>query len=514
MSSKYPHENFYALIAHQGKTIPNRVAFIINEEKITYKELLNRIDAFAGYLEYLGVQKEDRIGLFLRNSIEFVISIFAINKVGAIAVPINIFLKASELGYILNNANIKILIGSTLYKDTIKEIQTQLALVIWEGEDIERVDEHNSDFTQTLKRNLSVKQTPTALDDTFVFIYTSGTTGKPKGVMLSNKNIFSNILAGIDRIEVTHKDTAIIFLPMFHSFTFSIGLLLPLFVGAKNVIIPSIKPFSNIFKQTLLKRVTLFLGIPDVYNALAKAKLPWYFRWFNSIRVFVSGAAPLHEKTLRAMNQKFKGAVLLEGYGLSEASPAVSINSIEKQKVSSVGLPLKGYEVKIVDDEMSEVATKEVGNIIIKGDNVMQGYFNHESATDETLVNGWLLSGDMGYLDEEGYLFLVDRKKDMIISKGINIYPREIEDALSHFKGIKASAVIGIKQEEYGEIPEAYVELDEGIETIDIKALKKYLKEHLADYKLPKNIHIIDELPKNATGKVLKRVLKEHLEKL
>lgn len=388
MSSNYPYENFYALIAHQGKTIPNRIAYIINDEKISYKELLKRVDAFAGYLDHLGVQPGDRVGLFLRNSVEFVVSIFAISKVGAVGVPINIFLKSFELSYILSNADIKILIGSTLYSDTIKEIQTQLNVVIWEGEDIEIINEHNSSFAQIVKRNLEVAQSPRILDDIFVLIYTSGTTGKPKGVMLSNKNVFSNIQAGIERIRVTPKDTGIIFLPMFHSFTFSIGLLLPLYVGAKNVIIPSLKPFSNIFKQTLLKRVTLFLGIPDVYNALAKAKLPWYFRWFNCIRVFVSGAAPLHEKTLNAMNQKFKRAVLLEGYGLSEAAPAVSINSIERQKVSSVGLPLIGYDVKIVDSDMNEVAAKEVGNIIVKGDNVMLGYFNNENATDETIVNG------------------------------------------------------------------------------------------------------------------------------
>jgi len=512
MSSKsYPYENFYALLSHQGKTIPNRIAYIVNDEKITYKELLDRVDAFAGYLDHLGVQSGDRVGIFLRNSVEFVISIFAISKVGGVGVPINIFLKSFELSYILSNAGIKILIASTTFKDKVRKIQDQLSIVVWEGESIELVDEHNSLFSQTLKRGLVIKHTPRALDDTFVLIYTSGTTGKPKGVMLSNKNVFSNIIAGIDRIKVTQRDTGIIFLPMFHSFTFSIGLLLPLYVGAKNVIIPSIKPFSNIFKQTLLKRVTLFLAIPDVYNALAKANLPWYFRWFNRIRVFVSGAAPLHEKTLHGINQKFKRAVLLEGYGLSEASPAVSINSIAKQKVSSVGLPLKGYEVKIVDDEMNELATNEVGNIIIKGDNVMQGYFNHDTATDETIVNGWLLSGDMGHLDEDGFLFIVDRKKDMIISKGINIYPREIEDTLNHYQGVKASAVIGLKHEEHGETPEAYIELDDGVENIEIREIKKHLKKHLADYKLPKNIHIIDELPKNATGKVLKRLLKENL---
>jgi long-chain acyl-CoA synthetase len=298
---------------------------------------------------------------------------------------------------------------------------------------------------------------------------------------------------------------------MFHSFTFSIGVMLPMYVGASIVIIKSLQPFSNIFKQTLMKRVTIFFGIPDVYNALAKAKLPWYFMWFNRIRAFISGAAALQPKTLDAMAKKFKRATLLEGYGLSEASPAVCMNTFEKQKAGSVGTALYGYEMKIVDENMQELPRGEIGDIIVRGDNVMQGYLNRPEATAETIVNGWLLTGDMGYMDEEGFLFIVDRKKDLIISKGINIYPREIEEVIDAFPGVKASAVVGIFDERSGEIPVAYVELEEEVEALDEAGLKAHLREHLANYKLPRQIHVIDELPKNATGKVLKRVLKEQL---
>lgn len=257
--------------------------------------------------------------------------------------------------------------------------------------------------------------------------------------------------------------------------------------------------------------MTLFFGIPDVYNALAKAKLPWYFMWFNNIRAFISGAAALQPKTLDAMAKKFKRATLLEGYGLSEASPAVSMNTFKKQKAGSVGTALEGYQVKIVDEELNEVHRGAIGDIIVKGDNVMQGYLNRPTATEETIINGWLLTGDVGYMDDEGFIFIVDRKKDLIISKGINIYPREIEETIDVFSGVSVSAVIGVVDEKNGEVPVAYIELEEDVEVLDEAGLKKHLKEQLANYKMPKQIHVISELPKNATGKVLKRVLKERL---
>jgi long-chain acyl-CoA synthetase len=298
---------------------------------------------------------------------------------------------------------------------------------------------------------------------------------------------------------------------MFHSFTFTVGVVMPLYVGGSMVIIKSLQPFSNIFKQTLTKRVTLFFGIPDIYNALAKAKLPWYFLWFNNIRAFISGAAALQPKTLDAMSKKFKRAKLLEGYGLSEASPVVCVNTLKKQKAGSVGTAMYDYEIKIVDKDMNELPRGDIGDIIVKGDHIMMGYFNRPEATEEAIVNGWLLTGDMGYMDDEGFLFIVDRKKDLIISKGINIYPREIEEVVDSFDGVKASAVIGISDEKSGEIPVVYIEPEEGIESFDESELKRYMREHLANYKIPKHIYTLEELPKNATGKVLKRILKERL---
>jgi len=508
----YKFNNFYELITFQAKKRGSKTALFVDDEKISYAEILSKADQLASFLAEKGVQENDKVALFLRNSPEFVYTIFAISKLGAVLVPINTFLKEDELSYILEDSGVSVLIASAIH-DKVVNHSTATSLcnfILWEGECETQGMQHHT-FDEVSQNTSSVEHQPRALDDTAVLIYTSGTTGKPKGAMLSNKNVLSNAESGRRTINVKPKDRAIVFLPMFHSFTFSIGVLLPLYVGASIVIIKSLQPFSNIFKQTLLKRVTLFFGIPDVYNAMSKAKLPWYFMWFNSMRAMISGAAALQPKTLDAMAKKFKRATLLEGYGLSEASPAVSMNTFKKQKAGSVGTALYGYEMKIVDDEMSEVDRGMIGDIIVKGDNVMQGYLNRPTATDETIINGWLLTGDLGYMDDEGFLFIVDRRKDLIISKGINVYPREIEEVVDVFDGVAACAVIGIVDEKSGEVPIVYIELEEGRENFDEAGLKRYMREHLANYKIPKQIHMIEELPKNATGKVLKRALKENL---
>nr|MBP6325053.1 AMP-binding protein [Sulfurospirillum sp.] len=295
----------------------------------------------------------------------------------------------------------------------------------------------------------------------------------------------------------------------FHSFTLSIMVLLPMFTCSSIVIVRSVFPFANVLKQTLLKQVTIFLGVPTLYNALLKAKIPWYFMWFNKVRIFISGSAPLSEQSLNEFNAKFKNATLLEGYGLSECSPAVCVNRLDWQKPLSVGLPLPSYEVKIVNDEMMEVKTDVVGEIMVKGDCVMQGYLNHPDATDETIVNGWLLTGDLGKKDEDGFIYIVDRKKDLIISKGINIYPREIEEVIYKYEGVDATAVVGLRDEQTkDEDVLAFIQPKEGVELNEME-IRKYLKNHLANFKLPRHIYFVEELPKNATGKVLKRVLKE-----
>jgi long-chain acyl-CoA synthetase len=509
---QYKFSSFYDLIQTQAKVKKNKTALFVGDEKISYREIHSKVDVLSAYLHSKGIKKGDKVALFMRNSPEFIYTVFALSKLGAVSVPVNTFLKEAELAYILKDSGAKALVSSVVHDKVVSsdEVQNLLEFTLWEG-GYEGSSPRHIAFEQVMTFPESVPSANMQIEELALIIYTSGTTGKPKGAMLSYQNIFSNAYGGINHLAIKEKDRFIVFLPMFHSFTFSIGVILPLYLGGSMVVIQSLKPFSNIFKQVLLKRVTIFLGIPDVYTALVKARLPWYFMWFNKVRGFVSGAAPLQPKTLEGMQKKFKRAVLLEGYGLSEASPAVCINPLHLQKAKSVGTAFAHYQIKIVDEEMLELPRGEVGDIIVKGDNIMMGYLNRPEATDETIVKGWLLTGDMGYMDEDDYLFIVDRKKDLVISKGINIYPRELEEVIDSFQGVASSAVIGIPDEKSGEIPVAYIELEEGVDEIDLSELRKHLREHLANFKIPKQLHFIDTLPKNATGKVLKRELKAQL---
>jgi len=511
---EYIYNNFYEMIESNAKKYPTKPAYFIDNQKVTWSEFKKKVDTFARALHLLGVKKGDLIPILVTNSLEFIIAMQGIQKIGAVAVPINTFLKEEEIAFILNDIEADMLIASKKLKNNIKNIRnkTNVKKIIWEG-NLEKTDEENISFSEILSNFDSHEVTnKPKLEDLATIIYTSGTTGKPKGAMLTYKNIFSNILGVNEIVKITNKDRFIAYLPMFHSFTMTVNLLLPMYSASPVVIIKSIMPFSNIIKQTLLKRVTIFTGVPDVYSALSRAKLPFYFYWFNKIRFFISGAAPLPGEILERFQAKFKKAKLLEGYGLSETSPVVSVNRPKLQKPGSVGPAIPGVEVKIVNEDLVEVPKGEAGEIIVKGDNVMQGYYKREDATNETIINGWLLTGDIGKMDEDGYIYILDRKKDLIISKGVNIYPREIEEVCIKFPGVKECAVVGIKDEKNGEIPIAFIEPEENIK-IDELQLKNFLKRHLANYKIPKHIYFVENLPKNATGKVLKRKLREDLDK-
>lgn len=510
----YKYQNFYEVIEANAKNDPKKTAIFIDDKKVSYLKLKQNIDTFARFLEFSGIKSEDRVAMIIGNSEEFVVSLFAITKIGAVAVPLNTFLKKEEFEYILNDCGAKMLVSSAAFASETKDLlkSTTIEKIVWTDK-YDHLDEQNYSFTEIdiSQETYERLQKRPSLGDLACIVYTSGTTGKPKGAMLSYRNIFSNAIGGAESFQITEKDRFIVFLPMFHSFTLSIMVLLPMFTCSSIVIVRSVFPFANVLKQTLLKQVTIFLGVPTLYTALLKAKIPWYFMWFNKVRIFISGSAPLSEQALIDFSAKFKNATLLEGYGLSECSPAVCVNRLHHQKPLSVGLPLPGYEVKIVSDEMMEVKTGIVGEIMIKGDCVMQGYLNRPDATDETIINGWLLSGDLGKKDEDGFIYIVDRKKDLIISKGINIYPREIEEVLFKYEGVDSVAVIGLRDETKDEDVLAFIQPKEGIELQEME-IRKYLKAHLANFKLPKHIYFVEELPKNATGKVLKRVLKEKVQ--
>lgn len=512
----YDYQNFYEMIEQNAKEFPNKTLLFFDDKKTTNKELKEKVDKLSHFLSVNGIKSEDKVGLVIANGEEFIVSFFAVARLGAVCVPINTFLKHEEFEHILNDSNAKMLISSPAYAKETRELlnNTGIEKILW-TEEYEKYDDQNLSYIEALKsKNILSLHVKPKIDDLVSIVYTSGTTGKPKGAMLSYKNIFSNMVGAKIIMDISSKDRFIVYLPMFHSFTLTIMVLLPIYFKSSIVLVRSVFPFSNVLKQTLLKRVTIFFGVPTVYNALLKAKIPWYFMWFNKVRIFVSGSAPLSEKTIRDFTAKFKKAKLIEGYGLSECSPGVAINRLELQKPLSVGAALPGYEIKIVDEEMVELKTGEVGEIIVKGDCVMQGYFEKEDVTAETLINGWIKTGDLGYLDEDKYLFIVDRKKDLIISKGINIYPRELEELLYEIEIINSAAVVGIKNDIGDEDVVAFIEYkDDAKVKLNEVQIKKYLKEHLANFKIPKDVFFIHDMPKNATGKVLKRVLKENIDK-
>lgn len=509
----YPYPNLYAMLQSIAHRHPAKKAVLLEDGSLTYREMLGRVNAFARALELLGVEKGDKIALICPNGAEFITAVYAASCLGAVIVPINTLLKNGEYRYILEDCGAKIVItGEKLDREVrdLADVVSSLERIIW----IDRspvADEQHLLFEELLSLHLQEPDVSYAfeLDELAVIFYTSGTTGHPKGAMISNRNLFSNLIAGQARFDLSEKDRFIVYLPMFHSFTFTIMVVLPFFVAGSIVIVKSLFPFSNVMKQTLLKRVTIFMGVPDIYNALIRTSLPWYFRWFHSIRCFISGGSALSEDTLNRFKHIFPRSIMLEGYGLSECSPAVTINTMEKQKSLSVGLPLDHYEVKVVNEEMIELPQGEAGELIIKGDCVMMGYLNNPQATEEAIQNGWLRTGDIAKIDEEGYVYIVDRIKDLIISKGVNIYPRQIEEQMMLLPSIKLAAVIGQNDPHSGEVPIAFIELEEGHEEITPALIKSQLKEHLANFKIPKTITVIESLPKTATGKVLKRVLKQ-----
>ncbi|WP_416190168.1 fatty acid--CoA ligase [Neisseria sp. CCUG17229] len=508
----YLYCNFYQMLSAANHKSAKNTAIFNDQEKISYRELKQKVDAVSAYLQSIDVKFSDKVALAVSNSPEFIVAYFAVTALGAVAVPMNTFLKNDEFAYILNDCGAKFLFAS----DGLKEIKgledkTKLEKIIWIG-DKPLANPKHGHFSAALsfpeKPDLSHQP---AIDDLAHIIYTSGTTGHPKGALITYKNLFSN-LQGVEQVfKISRKDRFVVFLPMFHSFTLTAMVLLPIYMACSIILVKSVFPFSNVLKQVLLKRATIFLGVPAIYTAMGKAKIPWYFRWFNRVRLFVSGGAPLAEQTILDFKAKFPKAKLIEGYGLSECSPVVSVNTLEQQKVGSVGKPLPGYQIKAVDDELMEVEKGGVGELIVKSDAVMQGYLNMPGATDEAIVNGWLRTGDLVQIDDDGFIFIVDRKKDLIISKGQNIYPREIEEVLYKMDAVEAAAVIGVKDQYADEEIVAFVQIKDKM-TLDEKEVRAYLRKNLANFKVPKHIYFKDELPKNATGKVLKRILKQQLQ--
>lgn len=510
----FPFNNLYQIIEANAKALGSSTVIFEDDLKISNNQFKKYIDSIAAFLHENDIKPGDKVALVMNNSWQFVANLFAISKIGGIVVPVNNFLKEDELAHILNDAQAKLLFSSAKFSNDTKNLlnKTNINKIVWvDGLPIE--NEKNIAHTTALQyMEVEVPAHPSKLEDTAFIIYTSGTTGKPKGAMISFKNILSNCEASKVTLKIKHQNFRMLcYLPMFHAFTLTITVILPLYTNSSIVVIRSItgvKDFKNLLKQLLFKRCHFFTGVPDIYNAMAKAKLPWYFHWFHNVKGFVSGAAPLAEEVIKRFRNNFFRGELLQGYGISECSPVVSCNTPENNRYGSVGQPLDSYQVQIFDENMRQLPVGEIGEICVKGNCVMQGYYNRPQETLDAIVDGWFKTGDIGKIDDDNFIYILDRKKDLIIHKGMNIYPREIEEVLYTHEKVNACAVVGITDKDGIEIPIIYVELKED-QILTENEVKEHLKSHLAAFKMPRKVYFMDKLPRNTTGKILKRELRE-----
>ena len=491
--------NLATAFAASAKRLPDKVALYWGESEFTYANLLAQSQAVARQLvKAFGVKPGDRVGLWLKNRPEFVPAFFGILNAGAVVVPINNFFKPAEVSYILEDAGVEVLISDVELSGNFPALTAVRAgLKIFSAEDFTPGDaSHESHATNSQ-----------AEGDLAVIIYTSGTTGRPKGAMLSHGNLLHNVESCRLVLETIEQDRFAVLLPLFHSYMLTVGMLLPLLVGGSLVLVKSLVQPHHILREICQREATVLPAIPQFYRALAGIVKPPHFPF----RICISGAAPLPVQILTDFEAKFH-IPLIEGYGLSEASPVVTKNPLRGvRKPGSIGLPIPHVEVSVQDDAGRLLGPNETGEICVRGGNVMLGYWNKSEETAKAIRSGWLLTGDIGYCDAEGYYFITDRKKDMLLVNGINVYPREIEEVIYQFSGVKEAAVVGIPDPRKGEQPIAYVAASEGAE-LDEKAIVQFVRQRLADYKVPRRVVLLPSLPRNATGKILKTELRERSE--
>jgi long-chain acyl-CoA synthetase len=469
---------------------------LYGDQQVTYGQILAQTRSLAAVLQVaFGVQPGARVGLWLKNCPEFVPAFFSILEAGGVVVPINNFLKPAEVAFILNDAAVDLIITDASMAESLAALTAlRPSLKAW----------HIEDFPKLPPSSASSSAGNRTEQDLAVIIYTSGTTGRPKGAMLSHGNLLTNVKSCGQMLAAVDADRFAVVLPMFHSFMLTVGVLLPLLVGGSMVLVKSLHPAKNIVQEIVLHEATILPCIPQFFRALASAQLPPNL----PLRLCVSGGAPLPVEILREFKQKMT-VPLIEGYGLSEASPVVSMNPLKGPwKEGSIGVPVPDVEVSVQNDDGKILPPTETGEICVRGQNVMLGYWNQPEETAKAIRSGWLLTGDIGHQDWDGYFYITDRKKDMLLVNGINVYPREIEEILYQFPGVKEAAVIGVPDARRGEQPLAFLAMNEGI-PFEEKSVLQFVRDRLADYKVPRKVVFMAALPRNATGKILKTALRE-----
>lgn len=475
----------------------------------TWAELAGAVEALAGGLQSLGIGPGDRVAMILPNCPQFTIAYFAAARLGAIAVPINPLLAPPEVLHIVGDSGARAIVAVSPTAPLAQAAAAhcpELRHVIVSGEDR---PEGALDFAALLATGPATLPDPGADDDVAALVYTSGTTGRAKGAMLTHTNLLANARSSIEAISIVPGDSFLTVLPLFHSFGATVCMITPVLAGCASVMLPRFDALPAL-EAIEAERVTIFAGVPSMFAWLVGLKTDRHFDT-SSLRLCVSGGAALPIEIVAPFEERY-GAPLVEGYGPTEASPVVSCNrSRETRKLGTVGPPLPGVEVTIQDDAGNVLPPGEVGEVCVRGPNVMKGYWRDPAATAEAMRGEWLLTGDLGTLDEDGYLTIVDRKKDLIIVGGLNVYPREVEDVLRQLPEVREAAVVGAKSALQGERVHAFVELHEG-QALDLDRAFAHCHERLARYKVPRTIEVIDALPRSATLKVLKRELRARLQ--
>lgn len=479
----------------------DKPAVFWGEEEITYDALLKCAASVREKLtDEMKVQSNDRVALWMKNCPEFIPAFFGVLMSGGVVVPVNNFLKPDEVAFILRDAGASVLIAD----ESMAEAVEKLAKLMPELRCLRAQQLSTASKAPDLKFEISNLKSE---NDLAVLIYTSGTTGHPKGAMLSHGNLLANVESCRQMLAAVDHDRFVVLLPMFHSFMMTVGMLLPLLVGGSMVLIKSVHPPKNVIMEIFQRRATILPAVPQFFRALAHAEVPKDF----PLRLCISGGAPLPAEILKEWTDHMP-VPLIEGYGLSEASPVVALSPIKGPwKAGSIGVPIPGVEVSVQDDNGKALGVGETGEICVRGTNVMLGYWKQPEETAKSIRDGWLLTGDIGHRDADGYFYITDRKKDMLLVNGINVYPREIEEIIYQFPGVKEAAVIGVPDPRRGEQPLAFISLKENV-TVDAKAVQQFVRERLADYKVPKQVIVLPALPRNATGKILKTELRKSIQ--
>lgn len=502
------YTNVSELISVNASKTPDKKHIFHFNTTYSYAQTDKIVSRAANILAANGVKKGDRVAMLVNNCPEYIFAFFAIVRLGAVAVPLNFFLRDKEIAINLNDCEADYIVSISAFENVVPQVMkavSSLKKCFSFGETpFLSIDLYDESYSPDFK---DADITP---DDLLMLIYTSGTTGKPKGVMLTHKNLLTNGYQFKKAVEADEKDICVAILPLFHAYAFLTCVVGPFFCSGGVLIFSSIHNVTQEdFRIFIAKyRPTILLGVPQLFSALARKQLNLEEQKIMPFRAYISGGAPLPFDTIDKFKESY-GRNVVEGYGLSEASPLAAVNPIDNPKAGSIGKIVADMEFKIIDDNGKELGPNERGEFVIRGGNVMKGYWNQPEETAKVLTaDGWLHTGDVATFDEEGYIFIVDRIKDLIISKGLNIYPREIEEHLYKHSAVEHAAVIGIPDKDGSEIVVAYIQLAEG-KTATEREIRDYVKKNLANFKVPKRVVFIDNIPVNASGKVLKRELRE-----